>query len=95
MSTSLTEPTRVDEPQAAAAFSEVLSRVATQHEPIIVRRDGKDIAAVIPLEHLDVLQDALARHEAEKLAGKIDWDHMVKQHPPSPEWFDGDEPKLF
>ena len=95
MPTSLTEPTRVDEPQAVAAFSEVLSRVASQHEPIIFRRDGKDLAAVIPLEHLAVLQDALARQEAEKHAGQIDWDHLVKQRPPAPEWFDGDEPKPF
>ena len=95
MESTIIEPARVDEPQVAEGFSAVLSRVAAEHEPIIVRRGGKDLAAVVPMEHLEVLQDALARQQAEKLAGQIDWDRVVRERPPASEWFDGDEPKPF
>jgi prevent-host-death family protein len=95
MGIHLEEPARVDEPKAAQDYSEVLSRVASDRQPVIVRRNGKDLAAVITLEHLEVLQDALARHAAEKLASQIDWDRVVTESPPSPQWLDGDEPKPF
>ena len=61
----------------------------------MVRRSGEDLAAVVPLEHMELLQDALARQEAEKIASGIDWDRLAKNHPPAKEWFDGDEPKPF
>jgi prevent-host-death family protein len=92
---ALTELYRVDEPQEAGEYSDVLNRVAKEHRPIVVRRDGADLAAVIPLEHLEVLREALAWHEAEKLAAQIDWDRVVKTHKPPQSWFDGDEPKPF
>jgi prevent-host-death family protein len=92
---SLTELDRVDEPRAAQEYSDVLNRVATEHRPVIVRRDGADLAAVIPLEHLEVLQEALAWQEVEKLAAQIDWDHAVKTLRPPQAWFDGDEPNPF
>ena len=93
--TFATEPVRVDEPRAAEEYSEVLSRVASQHQHIIVRREGKDLAAVIPVEQLELLQDALARQEAERLATETDWDRLVNKCPPAPDWFEGDEPKPF
>ena len=88
-------PTRVDEPQAAQEYSAMLSRVASEHKPVIVCRSGEDLAAVVPLEHLELLQDALARQEAERIASGIDWDRLIKNHPPAQKWFDGDEPKPF
>jgi hypothetical protein len=88
-------PSHIDEPQAAAEYAEVLSRVALDHQPRIVRRDGADLAAVISLEHLELLQDLLARQAAEELAGKLDWDRLVKASPPSPNWFEEEEPKPF
>jgi prevent-host-death family protein len=91
----LIEPGRVDEPSEVQDYAEVLSRVASDHRPIIVRREGEDLAAVVPLEHLEMLQDMLARQEAERLAAQIDWDRLVKTSPPPQEWFDGDEPKPF
>ncbi len=91
----LAEPGRVDEPRAAQEYSEVLTQVASEHRPVIVRLNGADLAAVIPLEHLELLQDLLARQEAERLAGQVDWDRLVKTSPPPQSWFDGDEPKPF
>ncbi len=57
----LAEPGRVDEPRAAQEYSEVLTRVAAEGRPVIVRRNGADLAAVIPLEWLDLLREAAAR----------------------------------
>lgn len=84
----LTQPGRVEEPQEVQGYSAVLSQVALERRPIIVRRNGEDLAAVIPLEHLDVLQEALAREEVEKLAAQINWRELPGKHRPPQEWFD-------
>ncbi len=94
-STYLGELDRVDEPQAAQDYSKVLTRVAADHRPVIVRRNGSDLAAIIPLEHLELVQEILGRQEVERLAAQIDWDRLVKTNRPPQEWFDGDEPKPF
>ena len=86
---------RVDEPQAAQGYSDVLTQVATERRPVIVRRNGADLAAVVPLEHVELLQEILARQEVERLAAQIDWDRLVKSSPASQVWFDGEEPKPF
>ena len=44
------EPTHIDEPQIAKGYADVLSEVASKRQPVIVRRAGEDLAAVIPLE---------------------------------------------
>jgi hypothetical protein len=85
----------IDEPGEAQGYADVLSRVASDRQPLIVRRGGTDLAAVVPLEYLDLLQEMLARQEAERLAGQLDWDKLVKTSPPPQTWFDGDEPKPF
>ncbi len=89
------EPGHVDEPQAAQEYAAVLSRVAAQRQPVIVRRGGMDLAAVVPLEYLELAQETLARQEAERLATQLDRDRLVRTSPPPQEWFDGDEPKPF
>jgi prevent-host-death family protein len=91
----LNEPVRVDEPQAAQGYAEVLSRVAAEGRPVIVRRHGEELAAVISLEHLELVREVLARAEVERLAGQIDWDEARKTFRPSQKWFEGDEPKPF
>lgn len=88
-------PGRVDEPQAAQEYAAVLSRVAADRKPVIVQRAGADLAAVVPLEHFELLQDVLAGRMAERRASQIDWDQLVKTRPPPQSWFDGDEPKPF
>ena len=38
----------VDEPGLAEGYADVFSRVATNGQPVIVRRAGEDFAAVVP-----------------------------------------------
>ena len=91
----LEEPGRVDEPRAAKEYADVLSQVAAAGRPVIVRRNGEDLAAVISVEHLELVREVLARQEMERLAGQIDWDQARQKLRPPQEWFDGDEPKPF
>lgn len=91
----LAEPGRVDEPQAAQEFSDVFTQVAATRQVVILRRNGADLAAVIPLEHLDLVREILARQENQQLYAQIDWDLARKTLRPAQEWFDGDEPKPF
>lgn len=95
MSLPVLSPGHVEEPQAAQEYAEVLSRVAADRRPVIVRRGGADLAAVVPLEYLHLLQDVLARREAEQLAERLDWDRLVQSSPPAQSWFDEDEPQPF
>lgn len=85
----------MDEPQAAQEYAAVLSRVAAEHQPLIVRRGGADLAAVVPLELLELLREAQARQEAERLAAEIDWSGVRRACPPPQQWFEEDEPKPF
>ena len=89
------EPGRVDEPREAQEFSDVFTQVAAERRPVIVRRNGEDLAAVIPLEQMELVQEILARQEMQKLAEQIDWELARKTLRPAQEWFDGDEPKPF
>jgi prevent-host-death family protein len=91
----LTEPHRVDEPAAARDYSDVLSQVASGGQPVIVRRNGEDFAAIIPLEHLELVREVLGRKEVQELAASIDWHRAVQSLPAPPAWFEGDEPKPF
>jgi hypothetical protein len=91
----LIEPERVDEPQRVQEYAEVLNRVASKRQPVIVRRGGTDFAAVIALEHLELLQELLAQQEAERVASEMDWTQLAKVSPPPQQWFEGDEPKPF
>jgi prevent-host-death family protein len=91
----LTEPNRVDEPAAAREYSDVLSQVASDGRPVIVRRNGEDFAAIVPIEHLELVREVLGRKEVQELAAKINWGRAVAALRPSPAWFDGDEPTPF
>ena len=87
------EPDRVDEPHAADKYSEVLSQVAAQGKPVIVCRNGADLAAIIPLEHLELLREALAREQVERQAAQVDWSRPPNERRPPDEWFaDTDNP---
>ena len=91
----LTEPGRIEEPRAVEEYSDVLTQVVAEGKPVIVRRNGADLAAVIPLEHLELVREILGRQEVEKLAAQIDWDQARQSMRPPQEWFEGDEPKPF
>jgi hypothetical protein len=91
----LEEPGRVDEPQAAQEYAAVLTQVVTAGRPVIVRRNGEDLAAVVPLEHLELVREILAHQEAERAAAEIDWarSRMIPRPPQS--WFDDEEDNPF
>ncbi len=84
----LDEPGRVEEPRAVQEYAEVLSKVAAAGRAVIVCRDGKELAAVIPLEHLELVREILARREVETLAAQIDWERAPETLRPPQAWFD-------
>jgi hypothetical protein len=86
-------PTHLDEAQFGPCSSELFTRVAADHRPVIVQRDGVDVAAVVPLEFLDLVQDELARQQAERLAEQIAWNPQPSAG--MQQWLEGDEPKPF
>jgi hypothetical protein len=87
----LTDVARIDEPNIVGEYSNVLSKVAAEERPVIVRRNGADLAAVIPMHYLDLINESLARLEVEKLASSIDWKRVEKASGPPQEWFDETE----
>ena len=91
----LDEPGRVDEPEAAQEYADVLSKVATAGRPVIVRRNGEDFAAVIPLEHLEMVREILARQEVETSAAQIDWSRAQNTRRPPQSWFDDEDDNPF
>lgn len=92
------EPGRVDEPQAAQDYAALLTRVVDAGCPLIVRRDGRDLAAVIPLGHLDLLRELQwerrAHREAEALAAGLVWAGSEGPRPPQ-SWFDDEDDNPF
>lgn len=91
----LCEADHVDEPQKVQDYRGLVSRVATTQHPVIVRRGGADVAAVVPVEYLDLLRELQARQEAEQRAAQIDWARVAQLSPPPQQWFEGEEPKPF
>jgi PHD/YefM family antitoxin component YafN of YafNO toxin-antitoxin module len=91
----LQEAGRIDEPRAVEGYSEVLTRVASEGRPVILRRNGADLAAVIPLQYLELLQELLARDEVERLAAQMNWDHGRPASPPPQAWFDDERDNPF
>jgi PHD/YefM family antitoxin component YafN of YafNO toxin-antitoxin module len=95
MNVLLQQPEKVDEPAEAQGYADVISRVANEGQPVIVRREGNDVAAIVPLAYLEELLDNLAMQEAQRIAKSIDWEKVRATCRPPQEWFDRDEPKPF
>lgn len=95
MSINLQERIHVDEPQQCQEYADVASRVASEKKPVVVVRNGAELVAIVALEHLEILEDALAMEEAQRISRQLDWARLVKENPPPQEWFDRDEPKPF
>ena len=85
----------VEEPGGSQEYAEILSRVALSHSPVIVRRAGNDLAAVVPIDYLELLHELVSRQEAERLAAQVNSDRTVSTSPPAQEWFEREEPKPF
>jgi len=91
----LEEPGRVDEPQAAQEYAAVLTQVVAAGRPVIVRRNGEDLAAVVTLEHLELVREILARQEVERSAAEIDWTRARETPRPPQSWFDDKDDNPF
>jgi len=67
------------------SFSDILNRVAYRGERIVLRRRGKDLAAVVPLQDLkflDELEDRVdleAARRALKEKGSLSWETLKKR----------------
>lgn len=81
------DPGRVNEPHEAREYADVLSQVAAQGQPLIVCRDGVDLAAVIPLAYLEPVLEAIARERLEQRAARLNWAGHTLPRPPQA-WFD-------
>ena len=92
---SSSELGRIDEPQVADEYAAVFSQVATGHRAVIVRRNGQDLAAVVPLEHLELISEELARQDVEKKAACIAWDRVPGSLRPPQSWFDDENDNPF
>jgi len=74
--------TKVSAKQARDSFSDTLDRVRVNRERIVVQRNGKDIAALIPMDDLELLQeledavDARAAREALADPTRIPWEKL-------------------
>jgi prevent-host-death family protein len=61
--------TKLAASKARDAFSDTLNRVAYRGERIVLRRRGKDLAAIVPIEDLKLIQrteDEIDQREAKK-----------------------------
>jgi len=69
--------------KAKESFAETLRRVASKRERVIVRRQGKDVAAIVPMEDLAALEELEDRRDL-KLARKALADAKKKGEKPIP-----------
>ena len=91
----LEERGRVDEPQAAQEYAAVLTQVVAAGRPVIVQRNGEDLAAVVPLEHLELVREILAHQQVERSAAEMDWTRARKNPRPPQSWFDDKDDNPF
>jgi len=79
--------TRVKASEARNDFATTLNRVAYGKNRVVLHRRGKDLAAIVPMEDLELLQkledrlDLEAAREALKEAGRkgtISWEKIKK-----------------
>jgi prevent-host-death family protein len=74
--------TSVSATAARQSFSESLNRAAYGGERVIIRRHGKEIAAVVPIEDLRLIEqmedatDLRAVAKARKEKGRIAWEDV-------------------
>ncbi len=65
-------------------FAETLNRVRSKGERVLVERRGTGVAALVPVEDLELLQeledriDLAAARKALKEAGRIPWEKVKK-----------------
>jgi prevent-host-death family protein len=76
--------TRLNATDARSDFSTTLNRVAFTKERVLLERHGKPLAALVPVEDLELLQelenriDLAAARKALKEPGRIPWAKVKK-----------------
>ncbi len=71
--------TRLAASKVRENFSDTLNRVAYRKERIVLKRGGKDLAAVVPIEDLSLLEELEDRMDLEvalkalKEKGTVSW----------------------
>ena len=58
--------TRISTGNAKQSFAETLHRVASKRERVIVSSQGKDVAAIVPIEDLVALEEMEDRRDLEQ-----------------------------
>lgn len=77
--------TRVTAARGRPSFSEIIHRAANGKERIIIERGGKRVAAVVPIEDLDLLEamedriDLEEAHRRMKEEGAVPWSKVRKE----------------
>jgi prevent-host-death family protein len=75
--------TRLAADKVCENFSDTLDRVVDKGERIILHRQGKNVAALIPLEDLALLEEIEDRLDAEDFrAAKEEWEREGRQTTP-------------
>ena len=63
--------TRITTTKARGEFSEIIDRVRRKRERIILHRRGKDVAALVPVEDLALLEELEDRRDAEEAKRRL------------------------
>jgi len=77
--------TRMDASKARDEFSDALNRVAYKRERIVLRRRGKDVAVLVPVEDLKLLEEIEDRIDVEEAKkslrekGGFEWKKLKKE----------------
>lgn len=77
--------TRISATKARDEFSDALNRVAYRGERIVLRRRGKDVAVLVPIEDLKLLEEIEDRIDVEdakkalRERGGIPWTKLKKE----------------
>ncbi len=75
--------TRLAVSKAHEDFSDTLNRVAKERERIVLHRRGKDVAVLVPLEDLALLEEIEDRLDAEDFrAAKEEWEREGRKTVP-------------
>ncbi|MDQ3243047.1 MAG: type II toxin-antitoxin system Phd/YefM family antitoxin [Gemmatimonadota bacterium] len=78
--------TRIPASEARLQFAQMMNKVAFGHERIVLHRHGKDVAAIIPVEDLEVLEQLEnrmdlddARAALRETEPRISWKKLKKE----------------
>lgn len=75
--------TRLAAHKARANFSRTLARVASRRERIVLQRRGEDVAVLVPVEDLALLEELEDRFDTEDFrAAKEEWEREGRQTTP-------------